>query len=333
MALVRACLCLVIACAAGGCASLHPLEDALRHDDTPQALELIQQGRGLGERDYFDQTPLHLAAIGGDVDVAKALIGKGAAIEATNKAGRTPLYLAAENCHADVAALLLDDGAKVDAAGQWGNTPLMAACNPVKLRSTPEQTATVELLVRRGASVNAQNQYGLTALHAAARLADPTILNTLLAHGADVQLATQWGLRPVDAAVQSGRQDNAILLFDAGAAPQVIDKDAETSGRTYELAAQYMARKAQLAAAATDYQTAAGEFRVQAGRCKDDADQAAKRAANFGLWDNVAAHLGDGADTRAREYALRDQSLQEADKFRKLADECAAKAAALQTTH
>jgi hypothetical protein len=51
-------------------------------------------------------TPLHVAALGGDQEMAALLLSKGADRTLKNKDGKTPLDLAAENGHAEIVALL-----------------------------------------------------------------------------------------------------------------------------------------------------------------------------------------------------------------------------------
>ena len=52
-------------------------------------------------------SPLHLAAVSGDVDVTKYLLRKGAKIAATDKRKDTPLHKAAEYYCMDVVQYLL----------------------------------------------------------------------------------------------------------------------------------------------------------------------------------------------------------------------------------
>ena len=69
-------------------------------------------------------TPLHEAAIRGDISEVKALLAKGAEVDAKNKYGETPLDLAIDNGHWDVVKAFLAKGAEVDAKDRDGETPL-----------------------------------------------------------------------------------------------------------------------------------------------------------------------------------------------------------------
>ncbi len=60
----------------------------------------------------LDRTPLHDAAQGGHVAIAKLLIANGADINAKALMGQTPLRLAKENRHKEMVELLKRHGAK-----------------------------------------------------------------------------------------------------------------------------------------------------------------------------------------------------------------------------
>jgi ankyrin repeat protein len=101
-----------------------------------------------------DESPLMLAALKGQLDLAKELIDRGADV---NKTGWTPLHYAATNGHLDVMNLLLDNYAYIDAESPNGTTPLMMAA----LYGTP---AAVKLLLEAGADSTLKNQLGMTAI-------------------------------------------------------------------------------------------------------------------------------------------------------------------------
>lgn len=121
------------------------------------------------------ETPLMMAAIKGQLDLAKALIARGADV---NREGWTPLHYAVSAPSEDGAdlkmvALLLEQHAYIDAASPNGTTPLMMAAQ-YGTRSA------VQLLLQEGADPKLKNQQGLTASDFAAR-ADRTEVVTWLA--------------------------------------------------------------------------------------------------------------------------------------------------------
>lgn len=100
------------------------------------------------------ESPLMLAIITGQTDLAKTLIQRGAAV---NKAGWSPLLYAAARGNVDVMRMLLAREAYVDAAAPNLATPLMYAAR----FGTPEA---VQLLLQHDADIWMRDSLGRTAL-------------------------------------------------------------------------------------------------------------------------------------------------------------------------
>lgn len=62
-----------------------------------------------------EQTPLHIAARLGNVDIVSLLLQHGAAVDAVTKDMYTPLHITAKEDQEEVAAALLDHGASLTA--------------------------------------------------------------------------------------------------------------------------------------------------------------------------------------------------------------------------
>jgi len=105
-------------------------------------------------RTLQDESPLMLAALRGQLNLASLLVARGAEI---NKTGWTPLHYAATGGHVPVIALLLDKKAAINAESPNGSTPLMMA----SMYGSPEA---VKHLIQAGANLQVKNQLGLTAL-------------------------------------------------------------------------------------------------------------------------------------------------------------------------
>jgi ankyrin repeat protein len=101
-----------------------------------------------------DESPLMMAALGGQLELCKKLIERGAAV---NKTGWTPLHYAATKGHLDVMRLLLQEHAFVDAESPNHTTPLMMAARYGTLEA-------VKLLLDEGAVPTLKNQQNLTAI-------------------------------------------------------------------------------------------------------------------------------------------------------------------------
>lgn len=99
------------------------------------------------------ETPLMMAALRGQLDVARQLLDRGARV---NREGWAPLHYAASGSGVDVVKLLLARGAAIDAESPNGTTPLMMAARYGAIDAA-------DLLLQRGADPKRRNQRGLTA--------------------------------------------------------------------------------------------------------------------------------------------------------------------------
>ncbi|MDR2128952.1 MAG: ankyrin repeat domain-containing protein [Burkholderiaceae bacterium] len=116
-----------------------------------------------------DESPLMMAALKGQADIARQLIAKGAAI---NKSGWTPLHYAATGGHAELIKLLLKAGADLDARSPNDSTPLMMAARYGSAES-------VRLLLKAGADPHARNHLGMDALDFALSASRPDAIEIL----------------------------------------------------------------------------------------------------------------------------------------------------------
>lgn len=136
-----------------------------------------------GRSEDEEETPLHIAARLGHVELADLLLRWGACPDIRNSEGWTPLLAACDvHCQSPTDAeaitnrcfqlcrLLLSVGADADAANQDKQRPLHLACRH-------GHSAVVQLLLSCGVSANAMDYGGHTPLHCA--LLGPT---TALAH-------------------------------------------------------------------------------------------------------------------------------------------------------
>src|SRR5947207_1513850 len=82
---------------------------------------------GVHTRGNWQSTPLHIAAIRGDVAAIIALLDAGADVQARGEHGYTPLHEAVEQGLIDAVRLLLQRGASLTAKSDDGHTPLLLA--------------------------------------------------------------------------------------------------------------------------------------------------------------------------------------------------------------
>lgn len=100
-----------------------------------------------------NETPLMLASINNQLDLAKVLIARGADV---NQTGWTPLHYAASKGHVEMMRLLIEHHAYLDAESPNGTTPLMMAAH----YGSPMAT---KLLLEEGADPRLKNKLGLSA--------------------------------------------------------------------------------------------------------------------------------------------------------------------------
>jgi ankyrin repeat protein len=225
-----------------------PIHDAARKGDLKKVNALIQADPTLvSSKDSMGDTPLHVAALHGELAVAQALVAAGADVNAKNSAGPfTPGdlggFLSSSN-HADPVSLLtvhgiiqadmkngytpldmaafslrympmvkflIDKGANVNAQASSGATPLFWAV-------MREQKDEVVYLIDHGANVNLADAYGDTILDMVLHLQYFTMIQPLLDHGADVNAVDQSQHRPLTYALQMDDHKWADLLKKHGA--------------------------------------------------------------------------------------------------------------------
>jgi ankyrin repeat protein len=139
---------------------LHGLFIAVREPAPKAAEALIAWPKtNVEPRNAKDESPLMMAALKGQLDLARKLVARGADV---NKTGWTPLHYAATGGHLEIMNLLLENHAYIDAESPNGTTPLMMAAQ----YGTPEAT---RLLLDAGADPRLKNQLGLTAIDFAYR--------------------------------------------------------------------------------------------------------------------------------------------------------------------
>ncbi|XP_019751029.1 BRCA1-associated RING domain protein 1 isoform X2 [Hippocampus comes] len=105
------------------------------------------------KKNHKGETPLHLAAIKGDVEGVKGLLDQGADPNLKDNAGWTPLHEACNLGHLVVVEALLSRGALLNTPGYENDSPLHDAVRNGHL-------AVVKLLLRFGASQSVLNLHG-----------------------------------------------------------------------------------------------------------------------------------------------------------------------------
>jgi ankyrin repeat protein/L-ascorbate metabolism protein UlaG (beta-lactamase superfamily) len=207
------------------------------------------------ENDRFNSLPLHLAAINGNIEIARLLLAAGADVDCGDSDESTPLHNAGLHRHPEMLAFLLENGADVNRRDRNGAYALSFAasggdstCVQMVLDAGADlnywhpQGYTLfhfacsrnlhdlfDRLVAHGVDINAASTRGETPLHWAAGRADARMLNAMLDAGADPSPANEFGQTPLMNLSFVGNLENARILLSRGADPNAADQNGFTS--------------------------------------------------------------------------------------------------------
>jgi ankyrin repeat protein len=198
---------------------------------------LIEEGANINSTNKYKNTPLHIAALKGNNELAKILIKKGANYKTQNKYYFTPLHLAAANGYENIVKLLInkeksDDKfaslislkkkSYVNVGGKDGDTALHLAIK------NDWGYVVVSLLDYAQTNINASNASGKSPLHIAVMNERSRLVKILLAKGALTDFEDIGGRTPLHYASRKGNEEIAKILLESGAHINRADEMGQT---------------------------------------------------------------------------------------------------------
>ncbi|MEJ2720670.1 MAG: ankyrin repeat domain-containing protein [bacterium] len=187
------------------------IHDFARAGDLEQVKVLVEQAPALvNATNAEEETPLHLAAMSGNLELVEFLVANGAAVDARNNVNQSPLLYAAYTGDVKICRFLIEQGAEVDYRDARGNTPLDFAAREGGLD-------VVALLISNGAEIDRKGRDGRTPLWYAASRGHAEIVSLLVRDGADVRTTEDNGETALLAALSRGHADVAGWLVEHGA--------------------------------------------------------------------------------------------------------------------
>ncbi|MGA9753047.1 MAG: ankyrin repeat domain-containing protein [Acidobacteriota bacterium] len=197
------------------------IHDAIAKRDAAAAKSIIARDPScISQRDSQNFLPLHLAAMGGDLEICRALIAAGADVNASTQPGAT-------GSAADMAAAA--QGKKVSELPPAAQATILNAAGlsggftALHLAANEGQLAICQYLLSAGANPEARDPMKKTALHTAIVMGHADIAFLLIKSGADVNALENHGQSPVYLAAEERQSDVVDALLKAKATPCIKD--------------------------------------------------------------------------------------------------------------
>ena len=192
------------------------LLQAAQRADKEAILTLLQQGADINVRDAQGRTPVMIATYQYNTDMVQTLLQAGADVNIRDNNKANPLLHSAAMGWLDILQLAIDAHADTTLTNRFGGISII----PASERGHVEIVRA--LLTRTNINMNHINNLGWTALLEAIILsnggkAHQQIVQLLVEHGADVNLADHDGVTPLQHARAQGFTEIKRILLQAGA--------------------------------------------------------------------------------------------------------------------
>ncbi|UCG30683.1 MAG: ankyrin repeat domain-containing protein [candidate division WOR-3 bacterium] len=198
------------------------IHDASQQGDFDRVKTLVEENAELVNlADETGHTPLHYAAAGGQVEIARFLISEKADVNALNTVNQSVLLYAAYFGNAEIAEELIASGATLNDQDIFGRSPLHYAARQRSMDA-------LMLLIDNNAELDIRDNIGETPLHFAIRWGYDDIAETLIDGGTDLGITKDDGKSYLHMASIKGFSALADLLLNRGMQVYATDNYGRT---------------------------------------------------------------------------------------------------------
>ncbi|XP_061741593.1 caskin-1 isoform X6 [Nerophis ophidion] len=206
-----------------------PLHHAALNGNMELITLLLESQAAVDIRDQKGMRPLHYAAWQGKAEPMKTLLKSGSSVNGQSDEGQIPLHLSAQHGHYDVSEMLLQHQSNPCIVDNAGKTPLDLACEfgrvgVVQLLLSSNMCAA--LLEPKKADT--QDPNGTSPLHLAAKNGHIDIIRLLIQSGIDINRQTKAGTALHEAAL-CGKTEAVRLLLESGINATVRNTYSQTA--------------------------------------------------------------------------------------------------------
>jgi ankyrin repeat protein len=184
---------------------------------------LIEIGSDVNIQDVRGRSPLHLAILNNDIDLANLLIGSGANIELKDNNGNTPLLNAVRFAKFSTIEYLINNRADILATNSR-SSGIIHLC--VKTNEILKLKKLLNLKIK--VDIDLKNSVGNTALHQAAYLGFEDISKELMKNGAKTEIRNDRGNTALHRASHEGKYRIILSLLANKALINARNNDGNT---------------------------------------------------------------------------------------------------------
>lgn len=196
-----------------------PLHIAAVNGNVEAVQLLIYYGAEVNYKDAWGWTPFNCAAARGNIEIINCLIANGANIE-TNDLQKISLSICPYN-HLEAATTIIQ-------LGIWKDVMKLMEAEFLRCAAGHGDTLMVHALLEAGVKANTGDDLGSTALIEAAKYNHPEVVEILISRGADVNAQDDLGASPLSYAVERRHWIVVMILLCYGANLSLPDNCHET---------------------------------------------------------------------------------------------------------